>query len=200
MNKIKLSSVALLAALIISVSESQAQDKPVTLGIKAGANLSTFRGDLKNTKSAFKYQAGITADIMLWKNIYILTGLDLHIKGAKYEPESEPTVKYNPMYLQLPVHWGYKFTLAPGTRFVINAGPYVAYGIGGKAKNRGDSEKVFGDNKLKRLDYGVGGGIGLEFGKLCINGGYDFGINNISDIKDTKLRNRNIYMTLGLKF
>lgn len=38
MNKIKLSSVAVLAALIISVSESHAQDKTVTLGIKAGAN------------------------------------------------------------------------------------------------------------------------------------------------------------------
>ena len=200
MNRIKLSLVAVIAALTMGAGQANAQEKPITLGVKAGVNLSTFGGDMKDTKSAFKYQAGITADIHVTRNLYVLTGLEFQTKGAKYHSKSEASIKYNPMYLQLPVHLGYKVRLAPEMNFVVNAGPYVAYGIGGKAKGDGSSEAVFGDNKLKRLDYGVGGGIGVEFGKLCVNAGYDLGLRNISDMKSFDVKNRNAYMTLGYKF
>lgn len=104
------------------------------------------------------------------------------------------------MYLQLPAHLGYKFELAPNVKLVANAGPYVAYGIGGKAKGGGNSEKIFGNNRFKRLDYGVGGGIGLELGKFIVGGGYDLGLNNVSDVKGMKVKTRNAYMTVGYKF
>lgn len=200
MSRIKLILVAVITALTMGVGRVNAQENPVTFGVKAGVNLSTFGGDMKNTKSAFKYQFGITADIELAQKFYLLTGLDLQTKGVKYEPKSEPDIKYNPMYLQIPVHLGYKIELLPGTKLVINAGPYIAYGIGGKAKGGGSSEKIFGNDKFNRLDFGVGGGIGLEFGKFCVNGGYDLGLRNISDMKNTNIKNRNIYMTLGYKF
>ncbi|MCD8165822.1 MAG: PorT family protein [Bacteroides sp.] len=158
MNKTKLSLwVAIIALFSAFSTEVKAQEKPVTLGIKAGANLSTFGGDMKNTKSALRYQVGITADILLTNNLYLVTGLDLQTKGAKYNPKSVSDVKYNPMYLQLPVNIGYKFNVGSNIRLVVNAGPYLAYGIGGKAKSDGNKESVFGNNKLKRLDYGLMG-------------------------------------------
>ncbi|HHU97946.1 MAG: hypothetical protein QM237_07355 [Bacteroidota bacterium] len=40
----------------------------------------------------------------------------------------------NPIYLQVPVHYAYKNALNPGTRVVLHAGPYAAYGVGGKQK------------------------------------------------------------------
>jgi len=192
--------VAVITVLTIGATQVKAQEKPVTFGVKAGVNLSTFGGDMKNTKSTFKYQVGITADIALTNNLYVLTGLDFQTKGSKYSPKSAPNIKYNPMYLSIPAHLGYKFELLPGTKLVINAGPYIAYGIGGKAKGDGNSEKIFGDNRFKRLDYGVGGGIGFEFGKFCVNGGYDLGLANVSDVKGNKIKNRNAYLTLGYKF
>ncbi|MCD8260825.1 MAG: PorT family protein [Bacteroides sp.] len=146
-------------------NEAKAQETPVTFGITAGANLSTFSGDMKNTQSLLRYQVGITADILLTDNLYLLTGLDLQTKGAKHSPKSAPNVKYNPIYLQLPVNIGYKFDVGPNMRLVINAGPYLAYVIGGKAKSDGNKESVFGNNKLKRLDYGLMGGAGVEIGK-----------------------------------
>lgn len=200
MNRIRLSLVAVITALTIGVGQVNAQEKPITLGVKAGVNLSTFGGDMKDTKSTFKYQAGITADIKLTQNFYVLTGLEFQTKGAKYQPKSEADVKYDPMYLQLPAHLGYKIQLLPGIKFVANVGPYVAYGIGGKAKGGGNSEKIFGDNKFNRLDYGVSGGIGFEFGKICVNGGYDFGLKDVSDMKSFDIKNRNAYLTLGYKF
>ncbi len=200
MNKMRLTMVAVITVLTIGATQVKAQEKPVTFGVKAGVNLSTFGGDMKNTKSTFKYQVGITADIALTNNLYVLTGLDFQTKGSKYSPKSAPNIKYNPMYLSIPAHLGYKFELLPGTKLVINAGPYIAYGIGGKAKGDGNSEKIFGDNRFKRLDYGVGGGIGFEFGKFCVNGGYDLGLANVSDVKGNKIKNRNAYLTLGYKF
>lgn len=196
MNKIGLVLMAAIVALTISTGRVNAQDGPVTVGVKAGVNLSTLDGDVKHTKSVFKYQFGITADIALSNNLYVMTGLDLQTKGTK----SKSDIKYNPMYIQLPAHLGYKFSLSPSVKFVVNAGPYVAYGIGGKVKGDGNNEKIFGNNKFKKLDYGVGGGIGFEISKLCINGGYDFGLNDISDMKDVKVKNRNAYVTLGYKF
>ncbi|MDR1200985.1 MAG: outer membrane beta-barrel protein [Tannerellaceae bacterium] len=91
-------------------------------------------------------------------------------------------------------------TTATFVVLVINAGPYVAYGIGGKIKGGGESISIFGNNQLTRLDYGVGGGIGFELGMFCINTGYDLGLRNISDAKDCKINNQNAYLTVGVKF
>ncbi len=202
MNKTKLSFtvVALVAFITVFSNEAKAQENPVTFGIKAGANLSTFGGDLKDTKYALRYQVGITADVALTNNLYILTGLDFQTKGVKYNPKSAPNIKYNPMYLQLPVNIGYKFDLGSDIRLVVNAGPYVAYGIGGKAKSDGEKQSVFGKNKFKRFDYGLTGGVGVEIGRIAINAGYEFGLANISDTKGSKIKNRNPYLTVGYKF
>lgn len=199
MKKNKITWIAVIAALIMGISGVKAQEKPVSIGVKAGVNLSTFGGDIKDTKSVFKYQFGVTADIGVTNNFYILTGLDLQTKGSKSKSESG-TIKYNPMYLQLPAHLAYKLEIAPGIKLVVNAGPYAAYGIGGKAKGGGSNEKIFGNNKFKKLDYGAGGGLGLELGKICVSGGYDLGLKNISDTKGTKVKNRSAYVTLGYKF
>jgi hypothetical protein len=105
------------------------------------------------------------------------------------------------MYLQLPATIGYKFDLGGDTRLVLNAGPYIAYGIGGKTKGgEAGSRKLFKDDIFKRLDYGVIGGIGFEFGRFAVGAGYDLGLANISDVKGTKARNRNAYLTVGVKF
>jgi hypothetical protein len=195
MKKIKIVFAATLVALTVGATQVNAQDKPVTFGVKAGVNLSTLGGDLKDSKYTFKYQFGVTADIALTETVYIMTGLDFQAKGAKLGG-----IKYNPMYLQLPATIGYKFDLGGDTRLVLNAGPYIAYGIGGKAKGGESSQKLFKDNIFKRLDYGVIGGVGVEFGRLAVGAGYDLGLANISDVKGTKARNRNAYLTVGVKF
>ncbi len=201
MNKTKVFLTATFAAFSGFISSQvKAQEKPVAFGIKGGLNLSTFGRGLKDTKSVLRYQFGITADIALTDNLYILSGLDIQTKGAKYNPKSSPDVKYNPMFLQIPVNIGYKFDLGSNTRLVVHAGPYAAYGIGGKAKSGGSKESVFGKNKFKRFDYGLTGGAGVEFGKIAIDAGYEYGLANINDGNGTKIMNRNPYLTVGYKF
>lgn len=199
--KKKISTLILTAAiLVMGTGVTYAQDKPVTLGVKAGGNLSSFSGDINKTKYVFKYQFGVTADLALSENLYVITGLELQTKGTKSEPKGLPETKYNPMYLQLPVHAAYKLNIGPGTRFVMEAGPYVAYGISGKIKEDGEKINIFGDHRFKRFDFGVGAGIGLEFNKIVVKGGYDFGLVDICKVNGVKARNQNAYLTLGYHF
>ena len=196
MKKTKIFFAATLVALTVGAIQVNAQDKPVTFGVKAGVNLSTLGADLKDSKHVLKYQFGVTADILLVDHLYVITGLDFQAKGTKLND-----VKYNPMYLQLPATIGYKFDLGVDARLVLNAGPYISYGIGGKTKGGEDgSQKLFKDDIFKRFDYGVVGGVGVELGMFTVGAGYDLGLGNISDVKGTKARNRNAYITLGVKF
>lgn len=56
---------------------------------------------------------------------------------------------------------------------------------------------------MNRFDFGIGLGIGAEFGKINAGLGYDFGLldvaKNIED-NDLTLRNGNAYISVGYKF
>jgi hypothetical protein len=128
-------------------------------------------------------------------DVYLLTGLQLTTKGYKVGT-GEDKYTSNLMYLQLPVHAGYKLTVAEATKIVFHAGPYAAYGIGGKS---GD-DKSFEKGHAKRFDFGLGLGVGAEFGKIGVDLGYDFGLANVNDAGDGKVKNMNAYLSLGYKF
>lgn len=182
-------------ALLIGVN-TYAQDQPITFGVKAGVNLSNVGGDASGTDAKIGFNAGVTLDYGFTPDVYLLTGLQLTTKGFKVKVLSEKLTS-NLMYLQLPVHVGYKLTVAEATKIVFHAGPYAAYGIGGKT----EGEKSFQDGAYKKFDFGVGLGVGAEFGKIGVDLGYDFGLANINDTDvDGKLKNMNAYLTLGYKF
>lgn len=198
MNKFKLVALSIVATCTMCAHQVKAQDKPLTFGVKIGANLSSLAGDAKEMKSAIRYQIGLTADIALSNQLVLLTALNLQEKGLKNNSKQEDALKLSPVYMQLPIHLAYKLTLAQDLNLLVGAGPYLAYGLGGKTK--GTSEKLFDSSMLKRLDYGAGASAALDFGKIGLGAGYDIGLNNISAPKGTKLKNRTAYVTLGYKF
>ena len=189
-------------AILLGVNVN-AQDKPLEFGVKAGVNLSNMTGDINNTDAKVGFNVGVTMDYALSPDLYLLTGLELTTKGFKYT-EGDAKITLNPMYLQLPVHVGYKLAVAEGTKVVFHAGPYVAYGIAGKATVKNDlgkeKENVFSTGGLKEFDFGLGIGAGLEFGKIGVGLGWDFGLVNVWDADNVKVKNMNGYLSLGYKF
>lgn len=199
----------LVVAMLAMVTAVSAQ---MNLGVKGGVNMSNFYGDElddKNVKIGF--HIGLAADYDFAYNSAIQTGLFFTTKGAKYtssfgDASGELTV--NPMYLQIPVHYAYKIDVSPGTRVVLHAGPYAAYGVGGKSKLSGSvgdigaeyEEDVFGDDGFKRFDAGLGLGVGAEFGPLLFDIGWDMGLVNIVDSDNGDLKNQNAYLSVGYKF
>lgn len=202
-------SFLFVVVLLIGIT-ANAQDKPITFGVKAGVNLSNFSGDVEDTSSKIGFNIGITTDYSLTTDLYILTGLELTMKGSKADGIIEGikvTEKTNPMFLQLPVHLGYKFVVAEDTKIVLHTGPYIAYGIGGKIKYEAKEGGVtsntevdfFGDDLFKRFDFGLGLGAGAEFGKIGVGLGWDFGLANLAR-EDAKIRTMNGYLIIGYKF
>jgi len=189
-----------------------AQSSPASFGIKAGVNVSNFSGDgAKEADGKIGFTAGITFDYILSDPFFMRTGLEFAMKGAKYK-KGEVDITVNPMYIQLPIHAGYKLPLAEGVNCSIHAGPYLAYGIAGKIKPKTitpgmgseDEETDFFGNKEdggnKKFDFGMGLGMGVEFGRFEVGVGYDLGLVNISRDNDAKLRTMNAYLALGCRF
>lgn len=207
MKKIKLSIIIVLLSM---VSIASAQN--TSYSVKGGLNLSNFYGDEltdKNMKVGF--HAGIGADFELAPNISIQSGLFFSGKGAEFTYETSK-FEVNANFLQLPLHVAYKIDVTPGTRIVLHAGPYIAYGIGGKTEfNLNGNElteiDTFKDdsslelfNGLKPFDAGLGLGIGAEFGNILLDLGWDIGLNDLSRINNVKIRTQNAYLSIGYKF
>lgn len=208
MKKVKFALIAVMMA-VVTVASAQ-----VGLGIKGGVNMSNFYGDELNDKNAkIGFNIGLAVDYDFAYNSAIQTGLFFTTKGAKYtasEGSASAEATVNPMYLQLPVHYAYKLDVTPGTRIVFHAGPYAAYGVGGKTKFKGSlgdssvksgGDDVFGDNNLlKPFDAGLGLGVGSEFGAIVVDLGWDMGLVNISNSDNGNIKNQNAYLSVGYKF
>ena len=198
MKKLKLSLLIAFFGMISIVGAQTA-----SLSIKGGLNMSNFYGDDltdKNMKPGF--HVGLGADLGFTPNMYLQTGLFFSTKGAKFSDKAEGDwvdANVTANYLQLPVHLAYKIDVTPGTKVVLHAGPYVAYGIGGKMKVGSLSVNTFQkDTGLKPLDAGLGLGVGVELGRILVDLGWDMGLTNIARVGDIK--NQNAYLSLGYKF
>lgn len=207
MKKMRLTLMVAMLAIVTAVSAQ------TSLGIKGGVNMSNFYGDeLDDRNVKIGFHVGVAADYEFMYNHAIQTGLFFTTKGAKYQGEFGSVtgeVSLNPMYLQLPVHYAYKIDVSPGTRVVLHAGPYVAYGIGGKANvtissSEGSSETdgvdIFGEDGFDRFDAGLGLGVGAEFGRFLVDLGWDMGLVNISGYSEANVKNQNAYLSVGYKF
>lgn len=202
--------ISLVAVALLFTSTVSAQLLPISLGIKGGINVSNVSTEGYDSKNGFN--AGLTADINLPAGFGIFSGLEVNTKGAQIKDGGGES-KINAMYLQLPVRLGYRMSLLPGLRAHFGFGPYFAQGIGGKTKgfynviggtsSTEDFEHdTFGDDGLKKFDWGLGGEVGVTLiGRIQVRAGYDFGLKNIAPSDaDDKIKNRNFYVSAGLLF
>lgn len=217
-----------------------ANAQETTWGIRGGLNISNvadkYTGNVENGESKSDYETdfksrigfhlGVIVDLGLSESFYIQPGLFFTTRGMKYKDSSEDEKyeeKYNLNYLQLPILASYRIALSDNVKWHINAGPYLAYGLGGKVKweDSYDGETEKGDYKafgtsdedadeddykagLKRFDAGLSFGTGISINKVYFGLTYDLGLTNIADKKewgdDYKLKNRNFAISVGYNF
>lgn len=164
---------------------------------KVGMNISNYSGDLDlNAKVGYKVGGGFEYTFTdTWS---LQPSLFLSTKGAKKD-----AVSINAMYLELPVMAAARFNVADNTNLVVNAGPYIAYGIGGKAKADLGSgveyrENTFGSDGLKRFDAGLGVGVTMEFGQILAGLEGQFGLVDVQ--KEANPKNMVFSIVVGYKF
>ena len=153
----------------------------VLLGVFAIAGFSQVKWDarfgmnfsnqtkLDDTKALPGFTMGVGMDYGFTENWSLQSGLMITSKGFKVKEMGEK-LTVRPIYLDIPILVAYKFGISDNAKFVVNVGPYMAIGLGGKAKEHwdgGEDEKVFDDKGMdcKRFDLGIQYGIGLELGE-----------------------------------
>ena len=201
---------ALVAMSVVSIN---AQDN-LKWGVMAGMNVSKYT--ITGFDSRIGFHAGVKAELGLSQEAsgaYMDFAALLTLKGAKIDGGSIASIKFNPYYLEVPVHVGYKYAVNDDFALFGSVGPYIAVGLFGKAKAKVDgdlvdlgefggnsaSEDIFGDDGFKRFDFGLGLKAGVEFSKkyqVAIS--YDFGLVEVA--KDLGMKNRNLMISLGYMF
>lgn len=227
MRKILLVALCAVCALTASAQRARSTstsffstekaDDGVTFGVRAGLNFANCSGDVEDTDGRLGFNAGVIADIPLMRSLYVQTGLYLSTKGAKnevsYDGEKlEETI--SPMYIQIPVLASYRYNFSDAAQLQVNFGPYFAYGVGGKAKEKysyaGETDEtendVFGDGGLlNRFDCGLQVGTGFTFAKhFNVSFTYEFGLTNAANKDwydaDVSIKNSNCMLNIGYNF
>ncbi|MDR2382589.1 MAG: PorT family protein [Prevotellaceae bacterium] len=153
----------ILVAFMFTVS-IQAQ---LRFGVKAGVNYSKFNSkeQVLDTEGA-AWQVGLASQFKI------------PLIGLGIQPELLYSVnkgKSNSIgYFTVPVNLRWQPLPIPVVKPVILAGPYFGYAV---------NFKGFKDvkNDIKRFDWGIGLGAGVEIWKFQIEGRYNWGLQNIGE-------------------
>ena len=151
--KTKSVSIILLLLLSASFAFAQGTDNPKTsFAILGGINFQNLNGDdmsgdKHENDMIIGYHGGINIQVPVAPEFYFQPGLMLSTKGAK-NTDGALTSTYKLSYIEMPLNFVYKAWLGNGY-FMLGFGPYLAYGIGGKATLEGGSVSVSSDIEFK---------------------------------------------------
>lgn len=145
--------VFLILIFTLSVSTVMAQSDVMgktSFAVLGGVNFQNLNGK-DNSGNKLEndiivgYHFGVNAQIPVAPEFYFQPGLQFSTKGAK-NTVSVLTGTYKLSYIEMPLNFVYKGLLGNGY-FLIGLGPYVAYGVGGKAIYEGGSSTS--ESKIK---------------------------------------------------
>lgn len=194
-------------------SEFDIKDANRDKAVKMGFNLALLYTQ-KLFYSDFQFQTGV---VMTKKGMkqdkYSLKTNEL--EGEKIERNTRVTTDAN--YVQIPFMLGFETYLNSNFAINLNAGAYGAVGFKGKIKEKGsvstsfgsmepivesirNSQNTFKDGNLKKFDYGLTGSVGLVYDVYTLTLGYDWGLYDVSDDNTRILKNRNLTLSVGLRF
>ena len=111
------------------------------------------------------FKVGLGMDYAFTDVWSLKSGLMFESKGYKVDEE-----KARPIYMQIPVMAAWKANITDDIKFVVNAGPYFAVGLGGKYKEGNSDIKLFSSDgmNMERFDLGIQWGIGVELSERYI--------------------------------
>ncbi|WP_040497602.1 porin family protein [Fulvivirga imtechensis] len=186
MKKVRMTMLT-VAILILGAGFTYAQSPKG--GVKGGLNLSNlYIDDIEDENVRTGFHVGVYRQLMLGPSFAIQPELNYSTKGAEAEYNIigfEGERKFNLNYIDLPV----LFTFKLGDDADIHIGPYVGYLVGVSTSTNGD----LGDNyreldrdDYEKWDYGLSGGLALNFDPIAFGVRYNYGLNEIAKAENAK--------------
>ncbi|NJO87941.1 MAG: PorT family protein [Chloroflexia bacterium] len=163
------------------------------------------------------FNVGATVEFPVSDAFAVQSGLILNTKGVKIDASQTGYTYENKMTLtclDIPINAKYSLDLS-GTKLYFAAGPYVSFALKGKydEKDGPDGDVVSSDGDLeigndeekddiKRMDFGLNFGAGVEFGAIGVGAQYGLGLSNLvpGGDSDNTMKNRLISISLSYKF
>ena len=173
--------------------------------VKAGYNYSNLTVDKSTTVSDLKtgrsgWQVGVGYQSESVMGFSFQPELIDKVKGLKLEDAKN----LNLGYVEVPfnVQWGPDLLIA---RPFIFAGPYVGVKVSNQFRGSSwtDTDRETVINGLKKAEWGLGIGLGVNFLRLQVTGKYNWNFGPVADAKEVPaLGNspRTFELSLGLKF
>ena len=202
-----------------SVASDSDQSK-FHFGVRTGLNFTSFYENYNvgvsieaNRKLIPGFQIGVVGELAVMKSLAIQPGFLLATQGcgSQYTSGNEViNVTSRIYYIQVPVNVQYKLDVG-GMRLLLQAGPYFGYAVSGKDKweykwdggNEKDEDSMeFGteEDQVNPLDFGLGFGVGLGFGKMQFGLGYNVGLKDLNNYEERTLKNRGLAITATYLF
>ena len=193
----------------------------VYFGIRIGMTAASLSGedvtvDGRSYSTDLGAKAGMTLAGVVGLRVSNNTPLFLE-SGVYYTERGGKKDKFQVSYnnLEFPILIKYGIKATDDIALLPFVGPYFSYAIGGKTKQLFDQsgnpvEKVqkvgtFDEKKaytggLKRANMGFKLGCGVEYNKLYLELGYQFGVTNISKLDDMSTRSNAFFANFGVNF
>ncbi len=221
MNK-KIFLAALLSAIFAVGAMAQYRPGIIVSAGYQGANIS----NMKDTKIASGARVGVALDFAVYNSgnmqLSIQPGLNFSMKGASLNLTDNKKATTSLYYLDLPILANLRFAAGNGINAFVNAGPYLAYGVGGKNKsgNQSDSTNPFKKTKIagkeisafNPFDWGLQVGAGVEYNRVMLGIGTQIGLYDITTNYDYDLplvgkgtvgdvnKNTSFFVSVGYRF
>ena len=179
MKKILVSIVAMVFAIPTFAQFSSGgfdlDKESMYYGVRIGMVGANLTGDAEATGMKIGLSLGGVIGIRISHTtpLFLESGLYYVGRGGK---DGDFSVGYNNLEIPLLIKYGVK---AGDIAFLPFFGPYFAYGISGKTM------------KL---------GCGLEFNKLYVEAGYQFGLSNITKHADNSVHSNALFLNVGVNF
>ncbi|KAA5536397.1 PorT family protein [Taibaiella lutea] len=215
--------IIIIIAAALTAQNTFAQ---ISIAPEAGINLSNLttkddNGNSEDFSSKVGLRVGAYVNIPVSHGFFIQPGLLYSMKGAQQNGTESLlgfTVNYklslNMNYLEVPLNIGYDYSLGNAGGIFVTAGPYLGYGLSGKAKtsvkitgmpdqnDESDIKFGSGNDEAKRIDYGLNFGAGYRtpFG-VYARAQYGLGLANISNGDgDASIKHKGWALSLGYAF
>ena len=175
-------NVAVAAILMTATAKAQ----NVNIGIKGGLNIYNI-----NNNNGVKFDnlvgfnLGLIGHIHLAKQLALQPELVYSAQGAKHTTEGGET-KIHLGYINVPILLQYMFD----NGFRLEAGPQIGFLVNAKAKTPNSNVNI--KNDIKKVDVGLGAGIGYvnPASNFGIDARYNLGLSNINENSSVKSTNR----------
>ncbi|MEO7960617.1 MAG: porin family protein [Ginsengibacter sp.] len=218
-------------AIIIAIFPSVFSQTYIQGGLNLSNITSTTSGQTEKNNILTTFNAGILGRFDLSKTIDLESGLLVDGRGSKAESyftnaTDDNYVKstFNPIYLEIPLNLVLRIPLEKNTNLFFHGGPYAAIGIAGNSKSESrilgvtsaskgpikfSNDDPFTSkqddasyDKLKRFDFGLNAGGGIDLGKVLVRVNYALGLTKINSTEsnnyvDDKNKYRTIRISMG---